>query len=121
MSLDDVWHEDRRCPQWCVTGADHLTIQLKRGMDGYWHRGADIESPTADVDHNWHPIPVVLQFVQKEQVDERGHHRYPVEINLGDHTLSTDHARELAQRLLRLADEADGFPRDAEVDEAEEN
>jgi hypothetical protein len=102
-----VWRDDQPCPQWCVTGAEHLARRLRHGMDDFWHEGLEVIAGTQDVDHNWHPIEMRLRLSQHEQVDERGHLRHPIQVDCQNYGLSPAQARELATVLLRLADDAE--------------
>lgn len=108
---DHGWHDDRPCPDWCVTGEQHLGFQLRSGND-FWHESKPVELTTTDVDHNWHPVPVRIKLLQREQVDERGHVRHPAEVDAGGYSLTPDQSRELAAALMRMAAEAEAVPAD---------
>lgn len=106
------WHEDRRCPAWCTTGERHLTDRLRGGAD-FWHRCATLLITTNETDHNWHPIRLAVGLLQREQVDERGHIRHPVEVLIEPGwSFTPEQARELAAALCRLADQAENEPHD---------
>lgn len=101
-SEDYGWYPDRPCPEWCVTGDQHLAFRMHAGND-FWHQGRTTSIETAYLDHNWIPTSATLYLSQHEQVDERGHYRHPVVIggNIGEFT--ADQAREIAAALLEHA------------------
>jgi hypothetical protein len=106
-SQDYGWHDDQPCPAWCVTGAEHLGHQLAHRMDDFWHKGVVTRVLTQGLTTNLEPIEAEVYLQQREQVDERGHFRHPIEVCVycaQDFTQAK--ARELAAVLLRLADEA---------------
>jgi len=100
---DYGWHPDRPCPEWCVTGAQHLDHALAKQVSDIWHEGPIVELPTQETDHNWHPIPAQARLVQREQVDERGHHRRPAEITVDETRVTPKQARQWAAHLESLA------------------
>lgn len=107
MSSPTHHGEDQTCPPWCTTGARHLAFRLRHGMDDYWHEGVEHPHTTLDTDHNWNPADLQVRLGQREHDDTRGHHRYPVHIDCGGHTLSPTQARALAATLLTLAHTAE--------------
>ena len=105
---DPVWHDDRVCPTWCVTGAEHLEHQLAHRMDSFWHTGAVTRVLTQATTPNLEPIEAEVYLQQHEQVDERGHFRHPIEVGVEfAQDFTPVKARELAAVLLRLADDAE--------------
>lgn len=107
-SQDYGWHDDQLCPPWCVTGAEHLDHRLQHRMDDFWHKGAVTTVLTHAVTYNLEPIEAEVYLQQREQVDERGHLRHPIEVCVDRAQEFTQaKARELAAVLLRLADEAE--------------
>ncbi len=94
------------CPPWCVTGSRHNAVRRGHGRGDFWHEGPETAVPTRDVGYNANPIELRVHLAQREQVDERGHHRHPISV-VAQQSMSPAQARELASVLLRLASEAE--------------
>jgi hypothetical protein len=107
MTNQASWGDDGPCPEWCVTGAQHLSFRLEKGMDDYWHEGERQRYPATGEDHHGNQIEITVSLTQHVQVDERGHFRHPVMVSFWGHELTTPQARHLSKALARLADEAD--------------
>jgi hypothetical protein len=105
---DHGWHDDRPCPSWCVTGEQHLAQQFRSGAD-FWHDSQMTNVQTADIDENYHLVEIGIGLSQREQVDERGHVRHPVQVVIQQTgwSLTANQAHEFATVLNRLADQAE--------------
>ncbi|HEY3925071.1 MAG TPA: hypothetical protein VGL75_10965 [Acidothermaceae bacterium] len=95
------------CPEWCRNGAEHLANMIRqRGGGQYFHRGEATVIVTDDVTHNFDPVEVEIHLMQRVEMDARGVFMHPPTVEIGEHSFDLDRAREVAARIVALADRA---------------
>lgn len=105
------WHDDLRCPPWCVL-SDDLGHRVDHGLSDFWHRGAATPIPTTDEDGEDGEIDegeiAEVYLSQRVQVDGRGSNTHRADVVLGlAGAFTPNNARALAKALSALADDAE--------------